>query len=326
MRKLTEFARHALALGAFVLSACATNSAPSGPPAVPLGFGSRGLVSPAFQKPALVTLDLQGGELEYWPIKPTGGSNPIPISPSLGTYSGYGLVASGDLVAIANYSPAEVVTYNLRTKAMHTLPDPYGNPVDIAIDKKKTLYVLNRGNVAVYPGGASQPSELTCQSVDEGVAIAVDNESDVFINGYGPSFLGIAEFAAGSQTCKVLHLRAEQGYVGGVGVDPKTDSLIVVDNPDLCAGGIEGRMFIYPKPYERRTSLRRNLNATYCAGTFRLDATSTTIFVSDSTVSAGFPLIDQRTYPGARGGDVYQSEGSNYSFGGFTTIPNALPN
>ncbi|MBV8066740.1 MAG: hypothetical protein JO113_02100, partial [Candidatus Eremiobacteraeota bacterium] len=110
--------------------------------------------------------------------------------------------------------------------------------------------------------------------------------------------------------------------------DPKTDDLIVVDNPDLCAGGFEGRMIIYSKPYERRTARHRNLNATYCAGTFRLDARSSRIFASDSTVSAGYPLIDQRSYPKALNGATYQDGefGSSGYFGGFTTIPNTLPN
>jgi hypothetical protein len=287
-----------------------------------------GRVIDLFEKPALLTVDDGSGALEYWPISPGGGDNPQLVSPSLGVFNDYGMVANGNLVAIANFSPAQVVTYNVRTKAKKIFSDSYGGPVDIAIDKKGDLYALSLANVAVFRKGSSQPSELTCSYVSDGQAIAVDNEGDVFVNGYGAGgFMGVVEYPAGSSSCTKLHLRAERGYVGGVGVDPKNDALIVVDNPDLCAGGLEGRMIIYPKPYQQRTSRRRNLGATYCAGTFRLNSTSTVIFVSDATVSAGFPLIEQDSYPSAKFEGTYQVGPSpSGDFGGFTTIPNTLPN
>ncbi len=145
---------------------------------------------------------------------------------------------NGDVIAIANYSPAEVVTYNVKTKAQTTLSDPYGGPFDIAIDKEATIYALNVDNVAVFKTGSSQPTELTCSFITGGVAIAVDTESDVFVNGYGPTdSWESSNIRPDRRTCKRLHLRKERGYVGGVGIDPKTDDLIVVDNPDLCAGG-----------------------------------------------------------------------------------------
>lgn len=278
--------------------------------------------------PALVTLDTQNGSLEYWPIHHGGSRQFKPLSASLGVYNGYGLVANGDVVAVANYSPAEVVTYDLKTKMRTVLPDPYGAPVDIAIDKNAALYALNVANVAIFEPGSSQPAELTCSYMTEGEAIAVDNEGDVFVDGYGPhGFTGVIEYPAGTSSCAKLHLRAQEGYVAGVGVDPKTDDLIVVDDPDLCAGGIEGRMTVYRKPYTPRTSFRRLLSATYCSGTFRLDASSTHIFYSDATVSDGFPLIDEARYPSGKYEGQY-SDGyySGGNFGGFTTIPNRLPN
>ena len=168
----------------------------------------------------------------------------------------------------------------------------------------------------------------TCSQIDVYEAIAVDNEGDVFVDGYGPKkFMGVVEYPHGTAKCAVLHLRATRGYVAGVGVDPLTDDLIVVDNPDFCAGGIEGRMTIYPRPYEQRTSVRRILPTVYCAGQFRLDATSTHIFYSDATISDGFPLIDQARYPSGKYEGTYQDgyySGGN--FAGFTTLPNRLPN
>jgi len=329
MRNLFRSQQLFAALPALALAACGAGTTPNAPG---LAVGNH-LTSPnagaAFKRPALISFDFDTDALESWPITRSGGDQPHDISAPLGIGNVYGLVANKDVVAIANYSPAEIVTYNVRTARQKTLPDPYGGPVDVAIDKHGTLYALNLANVAVFKPGSSNPSELTCQYLNDGIAIAVDSEGDVFVNGYGPSgFMGVIEYPVGSQTCVKPHLRAERGYAAGVGVDPRTDDLIVIDDPDLCAGGIEGRMIIYPKHYEQRTSRRRVLEATYCSGTFRLDATSKLIFVEDATVSAGFPLIEESTYPGGRFLGTYQSSPSGYSgsFGGITTIPNTLPN
>lgn len=318
------------ALAGLAAASCAGGTTP----------GGSGLPSATVQAPHAIIRDASvaklvtvapNGALEYWPIQTGGSDSPQPLSKPLGIGQPYALVANGNVVAIANYSPAEIVTYDVRKKTKKTLADPFGGPVDIAIGKNATIYATNLTNVAVFPPGSSQPSELTCSYITSGIAIAVDNEGDVFVNGYGPNgFMGVAEYPAGSQKCIVPHLRKELGYAGGVGVDPKTDDLIVVDDPDLCAGGIEGRMVIYPKPYRQRTSIRRILNAQYCAGTFRLDATSSHIFVSDATVSDGYPLIDWETYPGAKFEGTYQvgsiGGSPSGSFSGFTTIPNTLPN
>ncbi|MBV9234116.1 MAG: hypothetical protein JO030_08745, partial [Candidatus Eremiobacteraeota bacterium] len=316
------------ALGLAIATGCGGNAMPGGTAQSSLLVTAPSPAGSHLKKPALITLDLQGGELEYWQVH-TGGSSttPMPFTASLGLHSAYGMVGDGATIAIANNSPAEVVAYNVRTKKSAALPDPYGNPIDIAIDKRETLYVLNLNNVAVYRAGASKPTELTCQYVNSAVAIAANDEGDVFVNGYGPgSFMGVVEFRRGRHACTKLNLQPEEGYIAGVGVDPKTDDLIVVDNPDLCAGGYEGRMRIYSKPYGPKYT-EHNLNANYCAGTFRLDASSTRIFVSDSTISDGYPVIDQRSYPDAADEGTYSGGyGSHGSFGGFTTIPNTLPN
>jgi hypothetical protein len=280
-----------------------------------------------FKMPALVTFDTQSGALAYWPIERSGGRELTPISGSLGIDDGFALAANGRLMAIANYDPAEVVTYDLRTKVQTTIPDPYGQPYDIAIGDDATIYALNTASVTVYKPGSSQPAELTCKDITLGEAVAVDNEGDVFVNGYGGSFTGVIEYKAGSHHCTEPNLKPEQAYAVGVGVDPKTDDLIVLNAPGLCAGGYNGQMTIYPKPYRPKTAVTHQLATTYCAGTFRLNKQSTLIFYSDSTVSAGYPLIDEATYPD--GTYVTQYENGYYSgggFSGFTTIPNRLPN
>ncbi len=331
MRALLRFPVLAPALAAALASAagCGENASMSLPSNEYVAPASRAIAAPDLTKPALITADLYSGELEYWPIRPKGGDQPKPFSGPL-SISAYGMAADGNVVVIANYSPAEVITYNVKTKAKTVLADPYGIPYDMAVGKNGTLYAMNLASVTVYRRGSKNPSSLSCPSIVKSEAIAVDNEGDVFVNGYAQGSITafVIEYPAGSKACIEPHLRPERGYAGGVAVDPKTDDLIIVDNPDYCSGGVEGRMIIYPKPYQPRTARVRNLHVLYCASSIRLDAGASRIFVSDATVSAGFPKIDQRSYPAGRDEGTYQSSPSGYSgsFGGFTTIPNALPN
>lgn len=280
-----------------------------------------------FHEPALIAFNTENGTLEYWPIAHGGGQTLQPLSGPLGINAGYGLASDGNTVIIANYSPAEVVTYNIKTKAESTMPDPYGQPFDVAVDPSGTIYALSSANVAVYTSGSSQPKELTCSDISTAEAVAVDRAGDVFVDGYGSQFQGVVEFQARSTQCIVPHLRAVRGYIGGVGVDPKTDDLITVDDPDYCAGGIEGRMIVYPRPLAQRTSVRRVLNANYCSGVFRLDGDSTHIFYADATVSDGYPLIEEARFPSGKWEGTYQSgyySGGN--FAGFTVMPSSVPN
>jgi hypothetical protein len=278
-----------------------------------------------FSKPALITVD-GNGALAYWPISPSGGDTLKEISKPLGV-SAYGMAANHDTIAIADFYDAQIVNYNVKTKVETILADPFGSPDDVAIGKTGTIYALNFKNVAVFKPGSSQPSELSCSLVNIGESIAVNKQGDVFVDGYGNSFAGVIEYKAGKSNCTTPDLNPVEGYIGGVGVDPKTDSLITIDDPDECAGGLEGRMFIYPKPYHMRTAHEVDLYASYCSGTFRLNSTSTLIFVGDATVSAGYPIVDQFTYPGGVAEGTYQVGGfpSGY-FESFTTIPNKLPN
>lgn len=277
------------------------------------------------QTPALISIDLGTSELVYWPTKNGSGQSPIPFTKALGIVHAYAMAANGDTIVVTNQNPAEIVTYNVKTKKTSTHKDSYGDPYDVAIDKKGNIYAMGVGNVTVYAAGTYKQSRLECSTIDKSVAIGVDNEGDVFVNGYGVSFFGVIEYAAGSKKCKSVKIQQEQGYAGGVGVDPNTDDLIVIDNPDECAGGYEGRMTIYPKPYRATKFTQANLNATYCGGTFRLDKGSKHIYVSDSTVSAGWPLYDERSYPTGAGNGYYST---NYGgeTGGFTPLPSALPN
>lgn len=323
---MASCSRVSFTLGALLLAGCAGSATPSS--SLPAGGSQYVHVRPAsLQKPALVTFDTSTSGLAYWHIQHNGTMSLQSLSGSLGISDVYAMAADGDTVIVANYSPAEIVTYNVDTQAEATLSDPYGSPEDVAVDRHGNIYALASTNVAIFKVGSSQPTELTCSHIDNGQAIAVDNEGDVFVDGYGSRFQGVVEFAAGSSKCTVPHLRKSLGYVAGVGVDPKTDDLIVVDDPDDCAGGLEGRMIVYPKPYNQRTSQRRVLSATYCSGILRLSADSTRIFYSDASVDASVPIIDQARYPsGKYEGQYWLGYNSSVFFSGFTTIPNTLPN
>jgi hypothetical protein len=281
--------------------------------------------------PSLIAMNSKSGALESWPLNPKGGMDPEPISKPLGIAVSGGMAGNGNVIAITDEYPAQIVLYNVSTKSKSTLPDPFGVPIDIAMDKNAALYVINIarnvGNVTMYPAGSPVPKKLVCKYLTTPEAIALDNEGDIFVNGYlSNNLAGVVEIPNGPggpdpDSCVQLHLRAEPGYVAGLAVDPKTDDLIVLDDPDDCAGGIEGRMTVYPKPYSPTTAQSHDLGAN-CAGGLRLNANSTAVFVGDQDVSGSFSFILQRGFPNGSNFGIYHGG----SPGGFTTIPNTLPN
>jgi hypothetical protein len=311
-----------------ILTSCA--STPTENPLLTKPQSASGTES-ATVNPELVAVNAHTGALEFWPIQPHGGRDPQPLSGKLGVSSSTGMVANGHVVAMTSAYPPSVVVYNVKTANQKTLADPFGTPIDIAIDKNGALYVVNVaspvGNVTMYPAGSMQPTELDCKWIDLGEGVAVDNEGDIFVDGYGPGhFMGVVEIPNGPHgpepnNCMRLHLKTEKGYLGGITVDPKTDDLVVLSDPDLCAGGIEGRMTIYPKPYDRSTARSHDLNAN-CAGGIRLNADSTIVFVGDQDVSGSFSFILQRSFPDGRDMGIYHGGAPN----AMTTIPNTLPN
>src|ERR1700730_9904845 len=252
-----------LSLGAALIVAC--SSTPAAGPAqgsiagAPTSFVTSGLnvLGDAQLGPALIAVNPNSGALESWPIKPGGGSHPQTVTGPLGLHSSNSMAGNGHVVAVTDNYPPQVVIYNFDTQRSRTLADPFGTPVDIAIDRNANLYVINisnpTSNVAMYAKGSSNPTKLDCRHLGTGEAIAVDNEGDIFVNGYVRSgFGGVVEIPNGPtgpqpQNCSILNLKGEAGYGAGIAVDPKTDDLVVLDDPSLCAGGAEGRMTIYPK-------------------------------------------------------------------------------
>jgi hypothetical protein len=314
-----------------LLAGCTSGATPSTP-------STAGAVPGAFQrtlkKPVVLAFDDYSGRLEYWPISRNGGASPQLLGPRLEISNAAGMVADGDVLSIASSSPPELVTYDIDAKKESVAADPFGIPIDIAIDRNATRYVLDTGGVTVYKAESSQPYELTCGALQYADAIGVDNEGDVFINGYHPGTgetAEVVEFAAGSSSCTKVPIKQEKSYVSGIGVDPKTDDLIIVDNVS-CAGGLEGSMRVYSRPYGKTLVRRRKLRAN-CPGPFRLDAGSTHLLFPDT---ASYPqvrgrrprpfcrtnCVTQRTYNGLREPAIYTG---NLPVG-LTTIPNTLPN
>ncbi len=328
------FARCAAVCLAGSVSGCAAGSAtnPVGPLALSPGAidAPAGAASRAIQTPALIVVS-HNGILKYYPVTPQGGRQPRTIAKIPNLHSASSMVADGHVLAIARQTPPAIVRYNLATKSTQVLPDPYGAPIDLAIDKSGNIYALNRlpssaSTVTVYPAASSKPTELSCTFLVNGAAIAADNEGDVLVNGSGAAFTGVVEFPSGpsgpqSQNCKKLALQPEEGYVAGLAVDPKTDDLIVLDDPGSCSGGIEGQMTIYPKPYRARTGRSVDLNG-HCVGIARLDAASRMVFALDRPSTSGQASVIARSYPSGSGNAAYW----HHNISGFTTLPNALPN
>lgn len=312
------------AIIALYLAGCEATSTPG---AFEPGASTAG-VPTKLKTPAVIAVDYNNDRLVYWPMSKGGSSTPAYLSGRL-HIKATAMVANGDVVTVASYDPAELLSYDVATGATSTIADQYGEPVDVAVGKIGTLYALNERNVGVFPAGSSS-YDLSCRYIRGSVAIAVDNESDIFVNGYGPhNSTGVIEYPAGSSECARLPLKVKQVEpVVGLGVDPKTDDLIVEDYAG-CAGGDEGRITVYSRPYGSKVVAQHFLRAS-CPGGFRLDATSSRILVVDSfsglrarrVHGCGILWVDQRSYPEAKGHSIY--------IGGcpraVTTIPNTLPN
>jgi hypothetical protein len=288
-----------------------------------------GATSGALKGPLVIAVDGNNGSLEGYPMQPGGSNKPRQLTKK-GLFGYGGIVANGHVVAALAQYPPGIVLYDLDTGTSKTLPDPNGTPVDMATGKDDSLYVINFGkgptNVTWYPGGQANPKKLLCNAQNTSENIAVDNEGDIFLNGYSNNNIDVVEIPNGPNgpepgKCKALSLQPETGYEAGLAIDPKTDALITLEDPDLCAGGEEGRMTIYPKPYKANNFTFADIGQN-CTGGLRLNRDSTIIFTGDEDVSGSYTFMIQSAFPSGR----FMGEYHNGQPGGFTTIPNRLPN
>jgi hypothetical protein len=316
----------ALFAATVVLTACGGSNAVN--PTAPNTQSTLALSSEALHVPSIYSVNFSNHKLEFWPLSPAGGNQPTVLSAKGGRT---GMAGDGNKLLFGAVSSPALEIFNTTTQTVTTLADPFGSPGDVAIDRQENVYVLNNAtpnNVAEFPASnPAHPVELSCNLINIGGAIAVDNEGDVFVVAFGPppGYAALAlEFAntgTGHAACRNLKLIGQADGPSGIAIDPKTDDLLIMDNPDECAGGIEGRVRIFPKPYQR-TDFRILQMGANCSGELRLNADSTVIFAGDEDVSGSFTFILQRTYPGGRRLGTYWRGDAT----GFTTIPNTLPN
>jgi len=285
----------------------------------------------ALKAPVVIAVDSDTGALEYWPMQQGWNKHPIAISPP-GLFNGFGLVANGHVVSFANENPPEVLQYDIDAKTETALADPFGTPLDIAIGKDKSLYVINlvrphNNNVVMYSGGSPNPQELSCKAIADGTNIAVDNEGNIFVGAYfsrnGTDVVKIPNGPHGPDPahCTPLYLGLKSAYMAGVVVDPKTDDLVTLTNPDLCAGGVEGLMTVFPKPYRVKTG-KSHVVGQNCSSGLRLTADSSAVLVLDSSFAGVSLFVLQRSFPDGRPMATYR----NGQPSSVTTIPNTLPN
>src|SRR5215472_2926834 len=275
-------------LSALILAACSAGS--NAPTSVLPAQTARITAQPdSHIGPYLVTMNYRTGALEVWPLRHGGGSHPKAISAPLGLGLTVGLASKDEDVAIVTQHPNELALYDINNQTLRTIADPFGSPTDVAIGKDGTIYVNNvpktGTSITLYAPPQHRPVELKCGALRSSNFVAVDNENDIFIQGYGGgSSVVVAEIAAGSQTCTKLDLKQGGGYAAGIVVDPVTDDLVTLDDPDLCAGGAEGRMTVYPKPYNKATGTSRVLGFE-CSSGLRLSADSKYVYLGDTNLT-----------------------------------------
>ena len=305
------------------IGGCASVAAVAPHETMPSSNSALALQPDARLGPFLVAMNARSGALEIWPLRHGGGSHPKAFSGPLGIGAVAAMATDRDVIAIATQNPSQLVLYDFENRSIRKIADPYGSPTDVAIGGDGTIYVNDvpktGSSVTVYRPPSHRPVQLTCGALSTGTYVAVDDENDVFIQGYGGrSSVAVAEIPAGSQNCTRLPLKEDGGYAAGIVVDPKTDDLVTLDDPSLCAGGIEGRMTVYPKPYDKATGRSRVLGFE-CASGLRLSADSKYVLFSDTNLQN--EQIYQRTFPEGGDAGIYHAPG----WAGFTTIPSSLP-
>jgi DNA-binding beta-propeller fold protein YncE len=213
---------------------------------------------------------------------------------SSGTEEVQGVANAGKTLYVANTGDSNVLVLDKTGSLKTTLSDAGEYPVNVALGKKKVVYVANifntsfgAGNVSVYAKGATSPtSTLSAPSFFQLIGIAVDGGGDVFVSNDTGDFTGgqVVEFPAGSSTGTVL-TNIHLSIAGGLAVDP-SGNLAVVDQGTTSVS-------IYAPPYTGSST-----------GTYPVPNGGSSVGVAFDKAGANlyfadvFGTIDVDSYPG----------------------------
>ena len=325
-----HFGRLAIVCSGVVLSSCSLGSAGLMQASRDEQRLPRTQTIASLKTPVLLAVDRYTSGLLAWPIAPGGGKHPMPIAHFPDLSQAVQMAANGYTVAAAIGKPDAILLYDVQSGHERTMHDPFGAPVALTIDRSSNLFAMNvsdtETNVTMYPRGSWPARQLLCKSLAWPQAVAADNEGDLFAVGYNNSSPAMIEFPNGrggvqSGRCSQIDVKGlpYYDYIQNLQVDPKTDDLILFDDPGVCAGLQEGRMAIFPRPYHYMT--RSVTLGGLCPSGMWFDGPSQSVFYIDTPLNGG-QVVRQVSYPDGRHIGSYSGTFPQ----AVTSIPNSLPN
>ncbi len=141
-----------------------------------------------------------------------------------------------EILFVANESTSAVEMYDPK-KAN---PSPEGSitddvdvPIQVAVDKKGTVYVANLGNntITEYKKGSSSPSVTLSSGLNEPYGLAVDSKGDVFASNLGSNTI-VGYKAGGTSPYETISFSSE-GQAVGLGTDGKDNLWAACDTSSL---------------------------------------------------------------------------------------------
>jgi streptogramin lyase len=110
-----------------------------------------------------------------------------------------------------------------------SITDGISTPIQVAVDKKSTLYVANLGNgtITEYPKGSSSPSVTLSTGLNEPYGLAVDSKGDVFASNLGNNT--IVGYKPGDTSPFETIGFSSEGQAVGMGTDAKDNLWVACD-------------------------------------------------------------------------------------------------
>ncbi len=137
-----------------------------------------------------------------------------------------------EILFVADESDSTVEMYDPRKanpSPEGSITDGISTAVQLAVDKKGTLYAANLGNgtITEYPKGSSSPSVTLSSGLDEPYGIAVDSKGDVFASNLGNNT--IVGYEPGATSPYETISFSSEGQAVGMGVDGKDNLWVACD-------------------------------------------------------------------------------------------------